>query len=162
MAQSSTIPADQIGDIGRQLYGEHWQTPLARALGINVRLLRYWLSGEAVPSPGQAQRVLALIEHAAEEAKRQARKLAATAGHVKSPPRWEFGDADLEIVDRTTVRHTATGSEMSFYEYVTPPPPDDIPGGTICKMGDFTSNDLRQFQIGAWKKLAAWRYRPRS
>jgi hypothetical protein len=158
MAQSSIISADQIGDLGRQLYGEHWQAPLARALGINLRVLRYWLSGKGVPSPAQTQRLLALIEHAAEETARQARRFAAAAGRVPSARRWTFEPEDLEIIDRKIVRHRETGSEISFYDYVTPPLPSDVPGGTIYKMGDFSSADLQRFQVAAWAKLAAWRY----
>jgi len=158
MSQQRSLSADQIGDIGRQLYGEHWQAPLARALGINTRLLRYWLSGEARPSPGQEQRLVALTEHAAAEPHRQARKLAAALQRPKFSRRWSFNDNELEIVNQKTIRHKPTGSEMSFYEYVTPPQPGDVPGGTICKMGDLDADDLQRFQISAWKKLAVLRY----
>jgi hypothetical protein len=51
MSHPRPFSPDQIGDVGRQLYGERWQAPLANALGINTRLLRYWLSGELQPSP---------------------------------------------------------------------------------------------------------------
>jgi len=67
----------------------------------------------------------------------------------------------LEIVDRKTVRHKPTGSEISFYDYLTPPQPGEVPGGTIGKMGDFSSADLVRFQIAAWNELALFRYGPR-
>ena len=35
---------------GRLLYGDRWQTPLARALGVNPRTVRGWFSGRR-PSP---------------------------------------------------------------------------------------------------------------
>lgn len=31
---------------GEKLYGPRWQTPLARALPVSPRTVRYWLSGE--------------------------------------------------------------------------------------------------------------------
>lgn len=32
--------------IGRALYGEHWQSPIARDLGVTYRSLRRWMTGE--------------------------------------------------------------------------------------------------------------------
>lgn len=38
---------DTLADIGRALYGERWQSPLAEALGINRETLRRWLTGSS-------------------------------------------------------------------------------------------------------------------
>lgn len=38
-------PADRLARVGRALYGEHWRLPLARALRVNERLMRRWMSG---------------------------------------------------------------------------------------------------------------------
>ena len=35
----------ELRAIGRRLYGEDWQTPLARDLGVNPRTVRKWLAG---------------------------------------------------------------------------------------------------------------------
>jgi len=152
------LSADQIGDVGRQLYGERWQSPLANALGINPRLLRYWLSGELAPSLEDERRLVALVEYAAAETARRAASLADRSRQVQPADRWSFETDDLEVIDRHVVRHRPTGSEMSFYDYATPPAPGEVPGGTISKMGDMASADLTRFQIAAWGKLARFRY----
>lgn len=42
---------EQFTAAGRALYGERWQTPLAKDLNVADRTIRRWLSGEsAIPS----------------------------------------------------------------------------------------------------------------
>lgn len=41
-----------IHDIGSLLYGPHWQTPLADALGVTSRTVRRWAAGEHDPPAG--------------------------------------------------------------------------------------------------------------
>ena len=36
----------QLEAIGRALYGERWQSPLARDLGVRYRTIRRWMTGE--------------------------------------------------------------------------------------------------------------------
>ncbi|VTS00438.1 helix-turn-helix family protein : Uncharacterized protein OS=Acinetobacter baumannii OIFC110 GN=ACIN5110_2336 PE=4 SV=1 [Gemmata massiliana] len=36
----------ELRTFGERLYGTEWQTPLARALPVSTRAIRYWLSGE--------------------------------------------------------------------------------------------------------------------
>jgi hypothetical protein len=38
-------PADRLAEIGRALYGERWQKPLAEDLDVNRDTVRHWLSG---------------------------------------------------------------------------------------------------------------------
>lgn len=38
--------------IGEALYGPHWVRPLADALGVSERTMRYWQAGERHPPPG--------------------------------------------------------------------------------------------------------------
>ena len=38
-------PADKLGAIGRALYGDIWQTPLANDLNVNRETIRRWLNG---------------------------------------------------------------------------------------------------------------------
>jgi hypothetical protein len=40
--------------VGEALYGERWQTPLSRALGVGDRTVRRWASGEDKPKPAIA------------------------------------------------------------------------------------------------------------
>jgi hypothetical protein len=53
------IPAE-LREIGEQLYGPRWQTKLARALPVNVRSVRRWLSGERNIRPVIAERIRGL------------------------------------------------------------------------------------------------------
>ncbi len=39
-------------EAGRALYGERWQSDLARALNVSDRTVRRWASGEERPRPG--------------------------------------------------------------------------------------------------------------
>ena len=39
----------QLATIGRALYGERWQSDLARALGLNARSVRRWAAGAHIP-----------------------------------------------------------------------------------------------------------------
>ena len=41
-----------LAEVGRALYGEHFNTALAAALGVNERTIRRWLSGDNTPGPG--------------------------------------------------------------------------------------------------------------
>jgi hypothetical protein len=37
----------ELREIGIRLYGERWQTALARELGVNPRTVRRWASGDS-------------------------------------------------------------------------------------------------------------------
>jgi transposase-like protein len=39
------ITPDKLVMVGRALYGDRWQSELARDLGITARAMRYWLAG---------------------------------------------------------------------------------------------------------------------
>ena len=41
-----------IARVGEALYGERWQTPLARDLDVADRTVRRWAAGEDEPRPG--------------------------------------------------------------------------------------------------------------
>ncbi|AMV24228.1 hypothetical protein VT84_07515 [Gemmata sp. SH-PL17] len=45
---------------GEHLYGTEWQTPLARALPVSTRTIRYWLSGERTIREVIARRIRSL------------------------------------------------------------------------------------------------------
>lgn len=38
-----------FAELGEMLYGPQWQSPLARALGINLRTVQRWATGESTP-----------------------------------------------------------------------------------------------------------------
>jgi len=40
---------DALASAGRLLFGGQWQSPLARALGVNRRTIQRWLSGTETP-----------------------------------------------------------------------------------------------------------------
>lgn len=46
---------------GEALYGERWQTPLARALGVTARLVRYWLAEDRPIPPRRAGQIADLL-----------------------------------------------------------------------------------------------------
>jgi transcriptional regulator with XRE-family HTH domain len=51
-----------IARAGRALYGERWQTSLARALGVTDRTVRRWAAGQAQPSRGVYADLASLVE----------------------------------------------------------------------------------------------------
>jgi hypothetical protein len=51
--------AQEFNDIGSLLYGPHWQSHLARVLGVSDRTIRRWSSGD--PVPDNLRETLALI-----------------------------------------------------------------------------------------------------
>jgi hypothetical protein len=58
---------DRLAAVGEAIYGEWWQTQVARELGISARHVRRWLSG-AAPIPERVE--AALMELAAERIER--------------------------------------------------------------------------------------------
>lgn len=155
------ISPDRIGDVGRQLFGDHWQAPLSKALGISPRQLRYWLSGEEAPDRERLLNLLALLEHASAEGHRLASHLRVEVG---APPAdrddWAFGPDQLRRLDRHTVEHIPTRSRIYFYDYVDPPPGDFVPGGTITNADFWAPVQMAKFQRAAWTLLSNYRYGP--
>jgi hypothetical protein len=47
--------------IGERLYGPHWREPLARALDVDTRTIRRWLSG-ATPIPKSVALAIMALE----------------------------------------------------------------------------------------------------
>lgn len=71
-----------LAAIGRQLYGDRWQTAMAQALGVADRTVRRWAAGQAVP-PAVADRLVALaVPAAVREALALVDRLAAEHGAV--------------------------------------------------------------------------------
>ena len=42
-------PSDHLAAAGRALYGQLWQSALARDLGVNDRTMRRWVAGQEPP-----------------------------------------------------------------------------------------------------------------
>lgn len=57
-----TSPRPDLADIGRVLYGDRWQAPLAAALGLNLRTVQRYAAGDTAPPPGVLADALALAE----------------------------------------------------------------------------------------------------
>lgn len=54
-------PADMEA-AGKALYGDQWQSNLARSLGVDPRRVRQWLAGERKPQLGVMQDIIELLE----------------------------------------------------------------------------------------------------
>jgi hypothetical protein len=44
--QQQVITPEELGRVGRALFGDQWQTPLARALDMSERSVRFMLAGD--------------------------------------------------------------------------------------------------------------------
>lgn len=56
-----------IQQVGQALYGDRWQTDMARALGVSDRTVRRWVAGVDEPRPGvYADLYRLVLERAAE------------------------------------------------------------------------------------------------
>lgn len=78
---------DLLRRIGESLYGEHWQSPLARDLAVAVRTVQRWAAGSrAIPSSlwPQADRLLAALACAIDELRQM----------LSRSPRAAEGDGD--------------------------------------------------------------------
>lgn len=64
-------------ETGQALYGERWQSPLARDLGVSDRTMRRWATGAYPVPPGVLTDLLPLVRGRCAELERVARKLAA-------------------------------------------------------------------------------------
>jgi hypothetical protein len=47
----------ELRSLGEIMFGPRWQTPLARALPVSSRTVRYWLSGKRAIRPVIAARI---------------------------------------------------------------------------------------------------------
>lgn len=60
MAQSRNL--QRLIKIGKALYGERWQRPLAAALGIQDKQVRRYVNGESEPSDERMERLERLAQ----------------------------------------------------------------------------------------------------
>ena len=51
---------EHLTAVGRALYGDRWQSDIARDLGVSDRTIRRWVSGEDIPA-GVWRDLLALV-----------------------------------------------------------------------------------------------------
>jgi hypothetical protein len=67
------MTASELREAGMELFGEHWQQPLAALLRVNPRTLRRWSSGQnAIPESvvETVEDLLAVSERVAEDKER--------------------------------------------------------------------------------------------
>ncbi|MDO4434584.1 MAG: hypothetical protein Q4B82_08410 [Alysiella sp.] len=57
------MTTDQLIQAGQALYGEQWQSNLARSLNIDSRRIRQWLKGERPLPPWLAHELVRLLQH---------------------------------------------------------------------------------------------------
>lgn len=65
--QQAAISPDVLARVGRSLFGEQWQTPLARALGMSDRSLRYMAAGDRGIHAGIVTDLLGILEERGDE-----------------------------------------------------------------------------------------------
>ncbi|EDC3150116.1 hypothetical protein KGN64_003196 [Salmonella enterica] len=56
-----TTNLEKMTAVGKLLYGDNWQSPLSRALGVSDRTIRNYVSGETPVPVGISDRLLSLI-----------------------------------------------------------------------------------------------------
>ena len=64
-----------LAETGRALYGERWQSEVARALNVSDRTMRRWVAGQDAPRPGVYLDLLRLVMERAVELDELADKL---------------------------------------------------------------------------------------
>ena len=57
-----TDDQDDLAEVGKLLFGERWQSDLARALGTSARMMRYWVAGTNGCPPDLRPRLIALLQ----------------------------------------------------------------------------------------------------
>lgn len=62
MTNPETIAPDVLIRAGRALFGDNWQTPLARELGVSDRSIRYMTKGERGIPPGIVADLVRILE----------------------------------------------------------------------------------------------------
>ena len=55
------LDAEKLEEVGKVLYGDVWQTNLARELGIGSRLVRQWLAGERIMHYKYYQKIVDIL-----------------------------------------------------------------------------------------------------
>ena len=50
-----------LREIGEALYGDHWISPLARALGVNVRTMQRWAAAQNSVPPESVNALLQVL-----------------------------------------------------------------------------------------------------
>lgn len=61
---------DDLVEVGRLLFGERWQSDLARALGTSPRMVRYWVAGTHARPDDLSKRLAALLHERVNNMKR--------------------------------------------------------------------------------------------
>jgi hypothetical protein len=58
----AVVHPEELADAGRALYGDRWQTPLARDLRVTDRTMRRWLAGEFAIPPEAERGIRSALE----------------------------------------------------------------------------------------------------
>lgn len=160
-AATAQLLPNELGDVGRLLYGERWQTPLAAALGVSDRTLRYWLAGTICPDIIHVRCLVALLERSRDDANDLIARLCERVDQAASNSDeecWTFGRDELQVVDDRQVLHVPTRTTVSFHRYDEAPASDWTPTGIVSNVGMFSGDALRRFQTEAWKVMRRHRY----
>ena len=58
----ASMTSSEMRGIGHELFGDHWQGTLARALDVNPRTIRRWASGEIEIPDAVADEIRKLVK----------------------------------------------------------------------------------------------------
>ncbi|WP_182333661.1 transcriptional regulator [Stenotrophomonas acidaminiphila] len=61
------LDALELEQAGKLLFGERWQSELARAIGVTDRLVRMWVAGKSPPRPAVRGKIVELLRARQEE-----------------------------------------------------------------------------------------------
>lgn len=70
------MPRPTLREAGEALYGVHYVRPLADALGVSERTMRYWHDGTREPPPGVWREIASLCRAQGKRLEKMADKLA--------------------------------------------------------------------------------------
>jgi hypothetical protein len=160
-ATTAQLMPNELGDVGRLLYGEHWQTPLAAALGVSDRTIRYWLAGTIRPDLLHFRCLVALLERSRDDADDMIARLRERADQAAGncdEECWAFGQDELQVVDDRQVLHVPTRTTVSFHRYEEAPASGWTPMGIVSNVGMLSGDSLRRFQTEAWRVMRRHRY----
>lgn len=91
IAKSARLEA--LTDTGRKLYGDNWQSPLARALYVSPRQMRYWVSGKTIVPHRVVSKLSRVIYDTISDQQRQHQELEALSRYLDAPSRIWYREA---------------------------------------------------------------------
>ncbi|WP_207105730.1 hypothetical protein [Sphingomonas sp. CFBP 8760] len=79
----ATDDQEDLAEVGKLLFGERWQSDLARALGTSSRMMRYWVAGTHGCPPDLRMRLIALLRERGQDVDAMIVRLGRSTGNEK-------------------------------------------------------------------------------